>query len=99
MFGIGGGELIIILLIAFIFIGPDKFPGLAKSFGKGLKSFKDTGSEIKKTIYEEMKDANLDKINVVVDLQKEIKKAKEGFEPINKDLNQTIEDVFNNKKS
>jgi len=99
MFGIGGGELIIILLIAFIFIGPDKFPGLAKSFGKGLKSFKDTGSEIKKTIYEEMKDANLDKINVVVDLQKEIKKAKEGFEPINKDLNQTIEDVFNNNKS
>ncbi len=99
MFGIGGGELIIILLIAFIFIGPDKFPSLAKSFGKGLKSFKDTSSEIKKTIYEEMKDTDLDKINVVTDLQDEIKKAKEGLNPINKDLNKTIEDVFNDKKS
>ncbi len=99
MFGIGGGELIIILLIAFIFIGPDKFPGLAKSFGKGLKSFKDTGTEIKKTIYEEMKDTNIDKINVVADLQNEIKKAKEGLNPINKELNKTIDDVFGDKKS
>jgi Tat protein translocase TatB subunit len=99
MFGIGGGELIIILLIAFIFIGPDKFPSLAKSFGKGLKNFKDTGKEIKKTIYEEMKDNDLDKINVVADLQNEIKKAKDGLNPINKDINKTIEDVFSNKDS
>lgn len=99
MFGIGGGELIIILLIAFIFIGPDKFPGLAKSFGRGLKGFKDTSSEIKKTIYEEMKDTNLDKINVVTDLQNEIKKAKENLNPISKELNKTIEDVFNDEKS
>ena len=99
MFGIGGGELIIILLIAFIFIGPDKFPSLAKSFGRGLKGFKDTGAEIKKTIYEEVKKTDLDKINIVTDLQNEIKKAKDELNPLNKDLNDTIEEVFNNKKS
>jgi Tat protein translocase TatB subunit len=99
VFGIGAGELIIILIIAFIFIGPDKFPSLAKSFGKGLKTFKDTTTDIKKTIYEEVKNTDVDKINVVTDLQNEIKKAKEELNPIDKNLNKTIEEVFNDKKS
>ena len=39
MFGLGMGELILILLIALIFIGPKKLPELAKGLGKGLKEF------------------------------------------------------------
>jgi len=99
MFGIGGGELIIIVIIAFIFLGPEKFPGIAKSFGKSLRNFKDTGSEIKKTIYEEVKNSDIDKISIVKDLQSEIKKAKEELNPVNDKLNKTIDEVFNNKNS
>jgi sec-independent protein translocase protein TatA len=39
MFGLGFGELILILLIALIFIGPKKLPELAKGLGKGLREF------------------------------------------------------------
>jgi sec-independent protein translocase protein TatA len=39
MFGLGFGELLIILVIALIFIGPKKLPELAKGLGKGLKEF------------------------------------------------------------
>lgn len=39
MFGLGFGELVLILLIALIFIGPKKLPELAKGLGKGLKEF------------------------------------------------------------
>lgn len=39
MFGLGFGELILILLIALIFIGPKKLPELAKGLGKGLRDF------------------------------------------------------------
>jgi len=99
MFGIGGGELIVIVIIAFIFLGPEKFPGIAKSFGKSLRNFKDTGTEIKKTIYEEVKKTDIDKINIVKDLQSEIQKAKEDLNPINDKLNQTIDEVFNNENS
>lgn len=39
MFGLGFGELVLILLIALIFIGPKKLPELAKGLGKGLRDF------------------------------------------------------------
>lgn len=39
MFGLGFGELMVILLIALIFIGPKKLPELAKGLGKGLREF------------------------------------------------------------
>ena len=36
VFGIGMQELIIILVVALIFIGPKKLPDLAKALGKGV---------------------------------------------------------------
>ncbi len=39
MFGLGFGELVLILLIALIFIGPKKLPELAKGLGQGIKEF------------------------------------------------------------
>lgn len=40
MFGIGLPELVIILVIALIVVGPHKLPDLARSLGKGLGEFK-----------------------------------------------------------
>ncbi len=45
MFGLGFGEVVIILFIALLFIGPKKLPELAKSLGKGLKEFKKATSD------------------------------------------------------
>jgi len=41
MFGLGAGEILIVLALALIFIGPKKLPGLAKGLGKGMREFQD----------------------------------------------------------
>lgn len=41
MFGLGVAEIVAIMAIALIFLGPKKLPGLAKGLGKGIKSFQD----------------------------------------------------------
>lgn len=52
MFGIGFTELLVIVIIALIFIGPDKLPGLATALGRAYAEFKKAGDEIKREIKE-----------------------------------------------
>lgn len=50
MFGLGIGEIALILFIALIFIGPKKLPELAKGLGKGLREFQNATRGITETI-------------------------------------------------
>ena len=50
MFGIGMTELIIILAVALIIIGPKKLPELARTLGKGLAEFRRATSDLKDSI-------------------------------------------------
>lgn len=52
MFGIGITELLLILIVALIVLGPEKLPDLAKALGRAYSEFKRAGEELKKNIAE-----------------------------------------------
>ena len=49
MFGIGLPEMILILALALIVVGPDKLPDLARSLAKGLMELKKTAEGLKES--------------------------------------------------
>lgn len=50
MLNIGPQELIIILVIALIVIGPQRLPELGRSIGRGLREIRKAQDEVKRTI-------------------------------------------------
>ena len=73
MFGIGLPEMIIIAVVALIFIGPDKLPGVLRSIGKGLVELKRATSDVRSPVQEEMH-----KIEDEIEL-KEVRESAEDF--------------------
>ena len=50
MFGIGGGELIFIMLIVLMLFGSDKVPEIARTMGKAMAQLKNATNDIKSEI-------------------------------------------------
>jgi sec-independent protein translocase protein TatB len=87
MFGIGMPELILILAVALIVLGPKKLPDLAKSLGRALREFKKATSELKESItvdneltdvkktFDEMNDDIREAVDVNIDFDDKHKKT------------------------
>lgn len=54
MFGIGSTELLVILVVALIVIGPSKLPDLMKTLGKGMAEFRRMSTDVKSTLEAEV---------------------------------------------
>jgi len=75
MFGIGMPEMLVILALALIVIGPKKLPDLAKSLGRAMREFKKATNEFKETIQ----------------LESELTKAKETFNDLSDEVKDTVD--------
>ena len=60
MFGIGMTELLVILTIALLVIGPKKLPELARSLAKGLAEFRRASTEMRREFLEVADEARID---------------------------------------
>ena len=54
MFGLGFGEILVILVLALVLLGPQKLPEVAKQLGKGLRDFKKATDDLKGQFEQEL---------------------------------------------
>lgn len=54
MLGIGMQEILIILVVALIIIGPKRLPDLAKTLGKGFAEFKKAADDLQDTVRKDL---------------------------------------------
>lgn len=52
VFGIGGFELVLILLFGFLIFGPEKLPAIAKTVGKGIAKFRAAQQDMSEVLKE-----------------------------------------------
>lgn len=95
MFGIGGSELIFIILIAVMLFGADKIPEIARTLGKGMAQLKNATEDIKTEITKSAEENGLDMKSLTGGISEEIKDVKQGFNKIVNDV--TPEDPLNIK--
>ena len=61
MFGMGFSEILIILVIAILFLGPDKLPSAMVDIAKFFRNVKRTVGSVKESIEEEMNVSEIQK--------------------------------------
>jgi sec-independent protein translocase protein TatA len=79
-FDIGGGEILLIMLVALLLFGGDKLPELARGLGKGIRDFKDASEGVKREITNQI-DSFEAKKAAEKKAQDEPKKEEEKAEP------------------
>jgi len=77
MFGIGLPEMIVILVVALLVVGPDKLPDLARSLAKGVMDLKKTAENVKNELVAE---------NPLPDMKNELKAALPNLADLKSDL-------------
>ncbi len=75
MFGIGMPEMILILAVALIVIGPRKLPELAKSLGRAIGEFRRATTELKESM----------------EIETEINEVRRAFDDVNDEIKETID--------
>jgi len=97
MFGIGLPEMILILALALIVVGPDKLPELARSVAKGVMELKKTVSTLKEDLADENPfDSVKPELEEAADsIKKQLGEATpDGFSGIVKDLEDGLQEVI-----
>jgi sec-independent protein translocase protein TatB len=73
MFGIGTSEILIVLVIALLLLGPKEIPKIARTIGRGMRELERAKDELKQTIEFEAEKADKEEASAKDSGEKESK--------------------------
>ncbi len=88
MFGLGGGEILIILVLAFLLFGPKQLPEIGRQVGKAVKGLKETADDLRKSVEPEVNLIQQEVKMVEQDLEASMKEAEEEVNAIGNQADQ-----------
>ena len=88
MFRLGAGEVLIILIIAFLLFGPKQLPEVGRQVGRAVKGFKDTAEDLRKSVEPEINMIQQEVKMVEQDFQASMKEAEEEINAAGKEAEQ-----------
>jgi Tat protein translocase TatB subunit len=85
MFGIGMGELVLILIVAFIVVGPAELPRVARWLGRALRTARNAAKDLGDAV-------NAGELKKMADIREtsEIKETGEALKELRDDLKEKI---------
>lgn len=86
MFGIGTTEILVILVVALIVLGPKSLPKIARTLGKGMAEFRRVSTDFQRTI------------NTEIDMEEHEKRKKAAAKRLYGDEDDAEEEVKPKKK-
>ncbi|MBR1559490.1 MAG: twin-arginine translocase TatA/TatE family subunit [Clostridia bacterium] len=110
MFNIGFGEILIVLVVAFVIVGPDDLPKVARWLGRNVRKLKllirdlkrETGwDEIEKEVRDVQRDvkATVKELDVRADLKEAADSVKEEVTGVAKDVERDIQKLDRETKT
>jgi sec-independent protein translocase protein TatA len=105
-FDISGGELMLILFVAFLVFGPSRIPEIARKIGKGMNEIRRASDEIKREINKETRKVEQE-MNGEGSFYRDMKKTADDIrqdinevaKPLNDNIDNPYGDVAENKSS
>ena len=88
MFGLCAGEILIILIIAFLLFCPKQLPEVGRQVGKAVKGFKDTAEDLRKSVEPELNMIQQEVKMVEQDFQASMKEAEDEINSAGKEAEQ-----------
>lgn len=84
-----GSEIIIILLVALVVLGPKRLPEIARKLGKWSVELRQAASDLRRGLESEVGDLR----NMKHDLEAPIEEARREFRHVNRQMDETAKDA------
>lgn len=99
MFEVGWSEILVIVIVLIVVVGPKDLPKMLRAFGKATTKFRATAGEFRKQFDEALKEAELDDVRDIIndakslDPRNDIRKVFDPVRTIGEEIRSSLKDA------